>query len=77
VRPPHNSVEDVRLFAVWHAFIGEEFDDAAVFNFLDFDTFVRLAHFCPPDSPGGRFRQLSLLHTETVDVVIISMPRIL
>jgi hypothetical protein len=27
----------------WHAFIGEEFDDAALFNFHDFDT------FCPMD----------------------------
>jgi hypothetical protein len=23
----------------WHAFIGEEFDDIAMFNFHDFDTF--------------------------------------
>jgi hypothetical protein len=27
----------------WHAFIGEEFDDIALFNFHDFDT------FCPMD----------------------------
>jgi hypothetical protein len=25
----------------WHAFIGEEFDDIALFNFHDFATFVR------------------------------------
>jgi hypothetical protein len=27
----------------WHTFIGEEFDDMALFNFHDFDT------FCPMD----------------------------
>jgi hypothetical protein len=28
-------------FDPWHAFIGEEFDDTALFKFHDFDTFFR------------------------------------
>jgi hypothetical protein len=39
----------------WYAFMGEEIDAAALFNFHDFDTFVRWTHFCPSNSPGDRF----------------------
>jgi hypothetical protein len=54
---------------LWQAFIGEEFDSIALLNLYDFAT------SCPMDPflPGDRFRQLSFLHTETLDGVIISM----
>jgi hypothetical protein len=42
----------------------------------DFDIFVRWADFCLPNSPGDRFRQLSSVHTKTVDALIVSMSHI-
>jgi hypothetical protein len=34
-------------FNPWHAFVSEEFDDIALFNFLFSDTFCRMGELLP------------------------------
>jgi hypothetical protein len=60
----------------WHAFIGEEIDDIALFNSYDFDPFCPTNPLFLTKFARDRFRPLSFLRTQTVDALIICLSHI-
>jgi hypothetical protein len=60
----------------WHAFVREEIDDIALFNFYDFDPFCPMNPLLLAKFARRPVSTVVFLHTQTVDVLIISMSRI-